>query len=76
MRHGCRKWLGHFDHLTKLLEREHKMMVMLATKMRLTHQSQYDRMAMATKARASGASFGYIDANGEPAGLRPWERHK
>ena len=65
-----------FDSLTKLLEREHKLMAMLATRMRITHQSQYDRQAMATKARASGGSFGYIGLDGEPVSQRPWERHR
>ena len=43
--------LEHFDRLTKLLEREHKLMALLATKMRLTHQAQYDTAKMARKSR-------------------------
>jgi hypothetical protein len=57
--------LARLDQLSKVLDREHRAMVMLARSMRLTHQSMYDRQAAATKSRQS-----------IPKGTAPWERFK
>jgi hypothetical protein len=67
--------LERFDHLSKVLDREHRAMLMLARAMRITHQAQYDPKVMGAKARAAGGSFGYVGADGEKR-LVPWERHK
>ena len=68
--------LGHFDHLTKLLEREHKMMVMLATRCGSRIKANTTGWRWRRRRGRRAASFGYIDADGEPVGQRPWERHK
>jgi hypothetical protein len=53
--------LDRFDQLSRLLDREHRMVLALARSMRFTHQSQYDKTLAAKAAR---------DA---PMGRAPWE---
>jgi hypothetical protein len=57
--------VARLDQLTKLLDREHKLMLALARAMRFTHQSQYDRTVAASGARKVRAS-----------GPAPWEGFK
>jgi hypothetical protein len=54
------QWVEHFEKLRKLLDREHRIMLILARSMRLTHQSQLDRKVAGGRAR-------------EWQGARPWE---
>ena len=68
--------LERFDALSRVLNREHKLMLALARAMRITHQSQYDPKVMGAKARSAGGSFGYIGMDGEPVAKPPWEMHK
>jgi hypothetical protein len=52
--------LERFDQMSKLLDREHRMMLALARSMRITHQSQYDKT--------------YAGKQGRPGPVgKPWE---
>ena len=56
--------LERFDMLTRLVDREHRAMTMLARSMRITHQAQLDRAVAGPRARdASGVRL-------------PWDMHK
>jgi hypothetical protein len=46
------EWVEHFDKLSRLLDREHRIMLILARSMRLTHQSQLDRKVAGAHARS------------------------
>jgi hypothetical protein len=54
--------LERLDRLGKMLDREHRAMSSLATKLRLTNQARYDAAKAARAERAPGAS-----------GKRPWD---
>ena len=56
--------LERLDRLTKMLDREHRAVVMLARSMRLTHQAQYDTQKASRAARKPVLE-----------GPAPWERH-
>ena len=53
--------LDRFDRLTKLFERLSRLIASLATKMRLTQQSRYDKQGAGVAGRSVGT------------GTRPWE---
>jgi hypothetical protein len=46
--------LERFDALSRLLDREHRMVLALARSMRLTHQARYDKTKAALEARETG----------------------
>jgi hypothetical protein len=54
----------HFDRLSRLAEREGKMIAMLGTKLRLTNQSRYDPKTAFRQTSEPRSS-----------GLKPWEKH-
>jgi hypothetical protein len=67
--------LERLDQLSRILDREHRLMLALARAMRLTHQAQYDPKVMGARARAQGGTFGYIGMDGERVALPPRGRH-
>jgi hypothetical protein len=75
------EWLGQdgglerLDGLTKLLDREHRLVLALARSMRLTHQA-FDPKVAASHLNAQ-PRWGYIGGNGGLVERKlPWESHK
>ena len=55
----------HFDRMSRILDREHRIMLALGRSMRITHQAQVDKAVAGPRARASSSP-----------GRVPWEHVK